>query len=410
MNKKISLGAAITLMAIVAAVTFSITMVFSMGMFNDRMFNIKERESMYTKLSEVDRIYRQNYVGEIDEDRLNDYIALGYVTGTGDIRGTYMTAATYNQLVEQYEGKTVGIGADVMQDVTGYIKVVLVYPDSPAESQGLQKNDLIIKVDDLDVTVDNYSQAVNALRGDAGTSVKLVVRRGSEDIEMEVTRREIVVQSVQYREIGTNGYIKITDFNSQTPEQFRTAVNTLVNSGVETLIFDLRENLGGQVNAAGEMLDLLLPEGDVVTATYQGGREEVIITSDAGEVDLPMVVLVNGNTASAAELFASALRDFDKARLVGTQTYGKGTMQETFRLNDGSALQISVAYFETPKTENFDGVGLKPDYEVTLTTEQEQSFYDLDEETDPQLQKAIEVVQSSKQVRQNTASVTDAAV
>ena len=196
--------------------------------------------------------------------------------------------------------------------------------------------------------------------------------------------------------IGKNGYIKIEDFTTNTLDQFSKAVDDCIAKGAEGLIFDLRNNGGGTLESVEKMLDKLLPSGVIVYKRDKSGKKEALYTSDAKQVDLPMVTITNGNTASASELFVSALKDYDKAQSVGTTTFGKGIMQTLYDLSDGSAIRITTAYFDPPKSENFHGVGIKADFPVTLTQEQEKNFNDLDETTDPQLKKAIEVVSAAE--------------
>lgn len=395
MNKKLSLGVAIALMAIVAATTFSITMVYSTRTFNDKVHSIKEREAMYSKIAEIDRLVRQNYFGDIDESKLGDEIATGYVKGIQDKYGMYFTAEQYSQQMQTYDGKMAGIGISTYKDTSGYIRIIEVYPDSAAETADLQVGDLIVKVEDLDVTAENYDQAVNALKGEAGTKVNITIRRNAQDSQRDVTRRRVEVPTVNHRMIGEVGYIKIKEFNNNTASQFKKAINKVTDEGAKALIFDVRNNLGGTLNSVNEMLDLLLPEGDIVSATYKNGETKVLATSDAKEISLPMVVLVNQRSASASELFAQALKDYDKAKVVGVTSYGKGMMQTIYQLSDGSALDVTVAKYNPPKSPNFDKVGVKPDHEVALTPEQEKNFIDLDETTDPQLKKALEVAYAS---------------
>lgn len=211
------------------------------------------------------------------------------------------------------------------------------------------------------------------------------MRHDNNDKDVEIVRRSIEVPMVTYQQYGNVGYIKIKEFHNNTPEQFDTALDRLIADGAQALIFDVRNNPGGTIDSVIAMLDRLLPEGDLVSATYHDGHTEVLGTSDAEEVNLPMVVITNDQTASAAELFAQAIKDYNKGRTVGTQTYGKGVMQTIYPLSDGGALSITVAKYNPPKSANFDGVGVKPDYEVQLTAEQQRDFYDLDETTDPQL-------------------------
>ncbi|MEG1849477.1 MAG: S41 family peptidase, partial [Oscillospiraceae bacterium] len=234
--------------------------------------------------------------------------------------------------------------------------------------------------------------AVDALKGEPGTNVTVLIRRGGTEKSLTITRRKVEVPSVYYRTIEKTGYVRIKEFNDNTPAQFDRAIERLTAEKVEALIFDLRGNPGGTMEGVAQILDTLLPEGPIVSATYKDSEPKVLHTSDAEEIDLPMVVLTNEKTASAAELFAQALKDYNKAKTVGTVTYGKGVMQTIYPLNDGSALDITVAYYNPPFSENFNGVGVKPDYEVKISAELEQELDRLDEYSDPQLKKAMEVV------------------
>ncbi len=396
MNKKISLGVTIALVAIAVAVTFSITMSVSMGIFNDKVYNVRERENLYNKIAQIDAIVRQNYVGTIDEDQLMDSVSLGYLVGTGDEHAMYYTAKQYSEMLDILEGRTVGIGVDVTQEQGSYLRVTDVYPDSPAESNGIKVDDIIVQIDDTVLSQVTYEEAQSLLNGSAGSTVTVVIRRDAEEQTLQLTRREVEKPTVKYRMIGQNGYIQITEFSDVTVEQFKAALEDVTSQGATGLIFDVRNNSGGTVYSVGQILDVLLPAGEIVSAVDRNGEVVYFKNSDANEVTLPMVVLQNENTASAAELFAQALKDYNKARLVGTVTYGKGTMQELKELDDGSAVSITVAYYKTAKSENFDKVGVKPDFEVTLTADQQAVFQYLSEENDPQFIKAQEVLETLK--------------
>lgn len=396
MNKKVSLGTAVTLMAIAAAIAVAITMVYSIRTFNDKLYNIKEREATYEKLSQIDKIVRSQYFGEINEKSLMDSIAEGYVEGIGDKYALYLTASQYQQQLEALEGQTVGVGISVIPDISGYMRVVEVYPDSSADMAGIQSDDLILKVDGLEVTAETYEDALSTLEGEAGTKVTLELRQNNEDQEpIELTRRKIDIPTVYYNVVDNIGYIQILEFGDATPNQFNKAIEAILGEGAEGLVFDVRSNPGGTIDSVSDVLDRLLPAGDIVSATYKDGTTEVLAVSDAREVDLPMAVVINQKTASAAELFAQALSDYEKASTVGVTTYGKGLMQTIFKLDDGSALDITVAKYNPPKSPNFDGVGVVPDYEVKLTQEQELNLAELDQETDPQLRKATELVNAA---------------
>lgn len=396
MNKKISLGATITLMILAAAITFSVTMIYYMDVFNGKVYNLKERETMYSQLSELDRIVRTNYVGSIEEEELNEALADGYIKGVGDRYGRYFTAEEYEAYMIDLEGRMVGIGAIITQDPSGYMLISEVYSESPAEIVGLQVGDLIVKVDEMDVNAENYAAAVEALRGEEGSKVNITYRREAEDTTIEITRRKVDIPTVFTRMISGNvGYVQVVEFTDSTAKQFSARVDELINQGAAALIFDMRNNGGGTITSVTEMLDKLLPEGEIVSATYKDGTTKVLAKSNADEIDLPMVVLTNENTASAAELFTQALRDYGKAQSVGETTYGKGTMQAVKKLNDGSAVNVTIAYYLPPSGVSYDRIGIQPDYEVTLTEEMKANLANLDETTDPQLKKALEVVVSA---------------
>lgn len=411
MNKKITLGAAICFMGIVAAITFVITMIFSMGWFNNKMARVKEREQLYVKIAEIDSIVQEHFVDQatVDKEALFDAMSEGYIAGLNDKYAAYYTPAELQKEQQENQGILVGIGVSFTKDESGYIKINSVYNASPASESGLQKDDLIVKIGDQDVALLGYEEAANQISGEAGTKVKITYRRNGEDKDLELVRKKVEIPSVTHRMIGGNGYIQITGFNAATVKQFEKAMNDCIKADAKGLIFDVRNNTGGTLDSVQEILDKLLPAGVIAYQRNQSGTQEVLgKKSDASEVDLPMVVLTNGNTASAAELFVSALRDYEKAKSVGTITYGKGIMQDMYTLSDGSAIRITTAYFDPPKSENFNGVGIKPDFPVTLTADQEKNFDLLNENSDPQLKKAIEVV-SAQELQKENATTSQAA-
>lgn len=394
MNKKISLGMAIALMAVASAVAIAITMVFSATVFNSKLSSINERQAIYEKVTEINKIVREKYNGEINESELIDSISAGFVYGIGDIYAEYYTAQEYNEFKDDISGKAVGIGVTITKDTEGYARIVSVYPDSPAEISGLVKSDQIVKVADIDVLT-KYDEAVSALKGDAGAPVVITYRRQGEDFDVEITRRKITVPSVETEELDGNiFYIKITDFADSTVSQFETAISSALDKKANGIVIDVRNNGGGTMKSAAQMIDVLVPEGPIVTSVDKNKQTKVVYSSDSAEVNIPMAVLVNKNTASAAELFAAAVRDYGKAKLVGSQTYGKGVMQDVYTLSDGSAIKITTAQFNPPKSENFNLVGLKPDFVVDLSVEQEKNWYDLNSSNDPQLIKALSVVKA----------------
>ena len=394
MNKKISLGLAIMFMCLAMAVTIPITMLLTMGISNSKMDAVNERQAAFDKIDEINKIIRENYNGEIDETALLDSISEGFAIGIGDAYAEYYTAAEYSELKDDLNGKVVGIGVSCVKDTEGYARIISVFADSPAEVSGIEKGDQIVKVAGIDVLT-SYNEAINALKGDAGQAVLVTYRRQGEDVEVEITRRKVTVPSVESEMLdGDIAYIKITEFSSATVNQFEAAVGSALDRKAKGIIFDIRNNGGGTVKSAAQMIDIVVPEGPVVHSVDKNGKSKVMYTSDSAEVNLPIVVLTNKNTASAAELFAAALKDYGKAKIVGSNTYGKGVMQEIYSLDDGSALKITTSQFNPPKSENFDGVGIKPDFVVDLSAEQEKIWYELDATNDPQLIKALSVVKA----------------
>ncbi|MBQ4153139.1 MAG: S41 family peptidase [Oscillospiraceae bacterium] len=391
MNRKITLGGAVTLAIMFSAVTFIMTMIYARNTFDSMIYSLKERETMYAKLSEVDRLVRQRYFNRIDEDQLDSELVKGYVAGIGDKYGSYMTAEQYSELQSNTEGRMVDIGVVCSQHSEGYILIDEVYPDSPAALSELAAGDIIVKVDELSVTAENYQQAVDALKGDPGTTVTLLVRRDNVENSYTITRRKVDIPTVSGRLInGVVGFIRIDEFTEVTPDQFFKLFSQLSTEGAQGFIFDVRNNPGGTVESVCRILDTLLPEGPIVSAKYKNSpTPEVLFSSDSSEVDAPMAVLCNGNTASAAELFTADLRDYGLATLVGETTFGKGTVQTITPLSDGSAVKMTTRYYNPMSNVSYDGIGIVPDVTVELTEEQRSRFYLLTHEEDPQMQAAI---------------------
>lgn len=401
MNKKIPLGIAIGLMALAAAVTFIITYNFSLDTFNSKVRSVSERESIYAQLSEMDRYVRSNFWGTIDEDLLTNSIMTGYVTGLDDRFAKYYSAEEYVQQTQTESGITVGLGFSWEKEESGYIKVTEVTAGSSADQAGLVAGDVITAVNNTNVIAyeNGYDEAVSLFNCDEGTKVKLHIKRVNEmgatefpAIEVVSERMEII--SVTGRLIDNIAYIKITTFNEKTPDQFKNELDKLISEGAEMLIFDIRNNLGGLTDSLQGSLDAILGDGDVVTAYYKDSAEVVVHTTEADQLRMPMAIIVNGNTASCAELFAFALRDEANAQIVGTTSYGKGVMQKTHKLTSGAAVRITVATLQTKNSGDYNGVGIKPNFEVALPAEVDLTALSEDQQLvyDTQLLKAIEVV------------------
>ena len=370
MNRKISLGSAIAFAAIVAAVTICITIVFFTNVFNHKLYNIGEKEALYSKIADIDHNVRYLYNGEIDEDYLMDSIARGYMAGLNDPEARYLTMEEYRQTSSSASDNLVGIGAEFSMDNSGYILITAVYPDSPAELAGLEAGDIITQVDGQTVTSENYDQLSDGIRGEAGSLVTLVVRSENEDEEIEVARRFVEVPTVSTQMDEGIGYLKISAFTSGTPNQFSRELSQLQEEGAQVLVLDVRGNNSGTLDSMVQVLDELVPAGPMIASTDKDGNVEILAESDAREVSLPMVVLVDEDTTCFSELFAQALRDFGKANIVGATTAGKCSEQRDIQLEDGSAIRLTVADYHTPSGTVLNDVGVKPDYEVTMTEEQ----------------------------------------
>ena len=394
MGKKISLGTAVTLILIAIAMTFSFTMVLALRNFNEKVSSITERENMFAKFTEIDNYVRYNHGEEINESELMDSVAKGYLSGINDPYAKYMNSSEYAAYIAA-SGETVsGVGITVSMDSDGYMLVNNVYEGSTAASAGIVSGDLIIKVDDIDLNADNFSQAEALLVGDAGTKVTLTVRRNSEDTEMEITRRVIVPTTVYSTTFGDYHYIRINEFSEGTADQFSKAVEKSISAGASALIGDVRSVNTGLVSVAAEMIDKFAPAGDILYVEYSDGSSEVLYTSNSRETPIPVVVIVNELTSGAAEFFAAGLRDFGMASIVGTQTNGYGSLQEIYKLADGSAIQLTVGkYFLANSKTSWEGTGVTPDHIVEFNYN-DLNFTDitlLDSTSDSQIAKAIEI-------------------
>lgn len=389
MNKKISLGLALSLIAIASAVTFILTSFFSLQSFNEKVVDVNEKAKKYSSLQVLDSYVRENYLGDIDEEELSSGILKGYVEGIDDKYSRFLTAEEYQNELSSDSGELVGLGLTLTEDESGYIRIAEIYQDSPVSESDLVVGDIITYVDGNDVLVTGFDESIEAMKGQEGTEITITVRRDGIDKDMVFVRRSMELTSVTGEMLsGYIGYIKITSFKKNTPDQFIETLERLNSNGAKAFIFDVRDNGGGLVSALEECVDPLLPEGIVATAEYKDGHSETLVYSDESELNLPMIVLVNDKTASAGELFAASLKDFGKAQLVGIQTFGKGVMQQTTEFEDGSAVVLTVAEYKTAYSECYDGIGLVPDYVV----ENEE-----DSETDFQYNKAVEII--SKEIQ-----------
>ena len=388
-EKKISLS--VLLISVIIAAVLSAGLVLCL-VPNSIKGYLTDADGISKYLELEDRIKR-SFVDETNEKTLADGVALGMVYALNDPYSAYMSAEEYNKKLDDNEGLDAGIGISICSHPdTSYIYVINVSVGSPADLAGIKAGDSITAVDGADVLEIGVSAAVEKIRGEIGTDCVLSINRGDETLSLTATRGRYVTTSVFSHMIDSLCYIQITDFNAATVPQFEAAIADATDKGTTGLIFDVRGNGGGTLDSVDKILDILLPEGEVVSATYKNGKKEVLFSSDKNEIDLPMTVLCDEGTASAAELFAASIRDFEKGKLIGTKTYGKGIMQETFALSDGSAVRLTVAYFNPPSGINFHGKGLTPDIEITLTEDEQNYFYFLTDETDPVIKQAVKIM------------------
>ena len=358
-------------------------------MYNDLPEELKSGD-LFKKLACIDLYYRTQYVGELDEDQIAYYVMNGYIYGAGDKYGSYYTADEFQTVIDDATGDTVGIGVYVAYDaINGTMEILSVMPDSPALEAGIKAGDIITAVEGESIADLGYYGALDKIKGDIGTSVKITVARDGVEAEHTLVRKKITTQPVTYHKYAFDskiGIIRITEFNDAVPAQFKSAVESLLADGVESLVFDMRYNPGGTLGSVVDVLDYLLPEGDITIIRDSTGKDVKTYKSDESSIDVPMAVLVNGNTASAAELFTCALKDYEKAVVVGETTYGKGTMQRILMLPDGAGLRISTNMYDPPKSDNYEGKGITPDVVVELDESlKDKNFYKITDEEDNQL-------------------------
>lgn len=394
MSKKISLGVTITIALIAMAVTFSLTMVISMNMFNSTVSSVKSKERQYNKLAEIDRFVRANEYFTINEDTLNDTLAAGYMLGINDKYARYYTAKAYSERLAVESGKLTGIGVAVVNDPSsGYARITRVYNNSPASEAGLQAGGFITAIGDMSTrSVSDSASLTSALLGEEGTTTTITyLAPDRQEQTVDLVHSNYRSTTVFSQMLGdTCGYVRIDSFSSGTASEFRTAVDNLLDQGAASFIFDVRDNTGENLNAALVCADYCLPSGVIAQQEDKDGNLTVLRMSDENEVTVPMVVLVNGSTADGAELFANALRKMNSATIVGTRTAGKGVvMSDAQSFSDGSAAYITIGLLLDNEGQSWNDLGLTPDVDATLSSDEQNSYYDYTVDTDPQISKAL---------------------
>lgn len=401
LQKKITVGWLVPIVALVILLTYMTTYI------NMTVDSRKEQNEAYgeVNLTEdptyalVKKLFELNYIGELpeyDETMSLDAMIYAYIAASGDRYARYMNPEAYQEYMSSVQGDLVGIGVQVIYDLEGNsIEVVLVMPDSPAEKMGLLSGDRIVGVDELRIEDVGYEALVDAIKGEVGSKVQLTILRDGEEKKVSGERAHVNSVTVTYQMLsdGHTGLIRISEFISTTPEQFKEAVDSLMAAGADRLIYDMRNNPGGQLDSVLSVLSYLLPKDSLLIRVNdaQGNEQTYSDTEETDHtVNCPMAVLINGNTASAAELFTSCLRDYDKVTIVGELSYGKGCMQYIYALPNGGALSLTTRMYSPPSGVNYDGIGIKPDVPVSLSDEAAKlNPLKLTEENDDQLKAAI---------------------
>lgn len=351
-------------------------------------------EKIDTLMQVIDYYYLYDY----DKDEMVDTIYKAVMSSLGDPYTVYYTADEFNAFMESSSGSYCGIGVVVQQNMqTGLVTAVRPYEDCPGYEAGIRPGDLILAVDGTEITGMDLNTAVALIKGEEGTSVTITLQRDEEVFDVEVTRRQIDVKTVNYRMMDDNiGYIQIEEFDEVTSDQFSQALDSLIEQGMEALVIDIRNNPGGILDTVVAMLDELLPEGTIVSVKDRNGTAQEY-TSDADtKLTVPLTVLINGNSASASEIFAGAIKDYGVGTLVGTTTYGKGIVQTAFSLSDGTGVKITIEDYYLPSGKSIHKVGVDPDVEIDLP-EELKTYVTIPEDEDVQLQKAIEILKEQLQ-------------
>lgn len=394
------------------ALTAVITAVLTAFVSINATIFVKDKISIYiptddddkafsNKMSVVEMMLDANYLYDYNKDELRDEAVKAYVAGLNEPYTHYYTKSEFTSYMSNVQDSYVGIGVIVGVNYDSMIEVIAPFEDGPAYNAGLKPGDIITEVDGVEFSGEEMSEAVDAIKnGKIGTEVILTVVRGDDKIAITVTRDDIATDSVDGEMLDGNiGYIRVTGFNMQsdsgdnsTYTEFKEKINELTEQGMDRMIIDLRDNPGGVLDEACNMADLLLPEGVITyTETRTGKREDY--NSDANCIEIPVVILINENSASASEVFTGALKDYERATVVGKTSYGKGIVQSVYPFYDGSGISLTVAKYYTPNGTCIHDVGIVPDIEVDLPDEFNGIYASmLERDEDVQLQKAIEVV------------------
>ncbi len=396
-NRKITLPTALMLMLLAVVTTFNITFFVATDYYNARLDTLEEMETRYSKLRSVADIVEKYFVADYSEAEAIEYALAGYVAGLGDQWSGYYTAEQTASIEDDDANVYVGIGVTYsLEEATKY-QITTVMAGGPADQAGILPGDVVAYVNGVEVAgLASSDELTTLVKGEAGTSVNIVVRRGAQELPFDIVRDTVRTYSVTSRLIGTDiGYISISDFDRNVDAEVADHLQSLLTQGAKGFVFDVRNNPGGYLDVMRSILDTLLPEGIVITTVDKAGNE-IPYTSDANFLGMPLVALTNENSISAAEFFAAAVQEYDVGTVVGQKTLGKGYSQQMFKLSDGSSVSLSTTRYYTPKGNSLAETGVTPDQIVEVPVEDIYALASgkLAEADDDQLQAALQVLTS----------------
>lgn len=396
-QKRKNIYKVVMLVVLVAVITFITTTLFMYKYIGGNVKYVQvssENSKISSALTSIRKIIDKKFLGEIDEEKILNETIKGYVKGLDDPYTEYMTKEEMEEFNTDIMGNFTGIGIYLTNDVERNV-IVIISPikDSPAYKAGILPGDIITKVDGVSYTGEQLTEASNKIKGEIGTKVKLEILRNDETIELEITREHIKINHVESKILNNNiGYIEFNSFDDGCSDEFKEKVEELKSKNITSLIIDIRNNGGGLVDEAIKIADYIVEKDATLLITKDKTGEEEITKAEIDPIiDVPIVVLTNGSSASASEILAGALKDNGKATIVGEKTYGKGVIQQLLTLTDGSGLKITTSEYYTPNRNKINEVGITPDVEVKLDEEIEDELT-IEESKDNQLQKAIEIL------------------
>ena len=352
-----------------------------------------EDQEKFLKIKLLENKIKKDYLYEVSDEDLRDGELKGMVAALKDPYSEYLTEEDLKEMNQETSGSFYGIGFTVYKNENNQIEVVSPIKDTPADRAGIKSKDIVVKVNGKNYTGDEMKEAIKVIKGEKGSKVHLTIYRPStkKTLEMDVERAEIKIETVISHKIENLGYIGIIQFNDHTDEEFKTHLDELKKQNVKGLIIDLRGNPGGTVSSVVKIADMLLPEGTIVSAKDKNHKIVFEYKSDKDQYDKPIAVLINEGSASASEILSGAIKDFNRGKLVGVKSFGKGIVQTVFPFQDGTGVKLTTSEYFTSSGENIHNIGIKPDFEVKLKDDVKGIGYEYLKE-DTQLQKAIEVL------------------